>query len=65
MVLELFRRLERLAVGVEELTNSSLTRRGRVFTRVGSGSRHTFDPASSLVKMTISDASDHLAIARN
>ncbi|WP_343161599.1 hypothetical protein [Natrialba sp. INN-245] len=42
-----------LAVGAEELTNSSLMRRGRIFIRVGSSIGHTIDPTSSLVKVTI------------
>ena len=42
----------------EELTNSTLMRGGCVLTRVGSGSMHTLDPTSSLVKVTISNASD-------
>ncbi|GAA1341232.1 hypothetical protein GCM10009647_084820 [Streptomyces sanglieri] len=54
-----------LTVGAEELTNSNLMGCGCVFTRVGSSSGHTIDPTSSLVKVTILDASDYTAIGRS
>ena len=53
-----------LSMGAEELTNSSLMTRGRIFTHVGSGIGHTLDPTSSLVKVTILYSSDYTVTDR-
>jgi len=54
-----------LSMGAEELTNSSLMRSGRVLRCVGSGTGHTLDPTSSLVKVTILDDSGHTTTDRS
>ena len=54
-----------LAVASQILTNSSLMRDGCIFTCVGLGARHTLNPTSYLVKVTIFDASDWFVIFLN